>query len=206
MSGRLVKVQDGQLLIAHLYVAAPGYQLTTAQATSAHGWTYYADDLDREDFAEPWRQPIGEEDAYALGAIVSHNNKSWRSLLNVNVWEPGVSGWREATDDFAAWIQPTGSHDAYAEGEIVTHNGKIWRSLIGANTGEPGVSGWRESVLMPPGDEPVTYPAWIKPTGAHDAYQIGDRVTHVEKNWESTINANTTEPGTLTEWGYWVEI
>jgi hypothetical protein len=43
---------------------------------------------------------------------------------------------------------------------------------------------------------------WVQPTGAQDAYAIGDLVTHDNPNdggeiwvYESNINANTTEPG-----------
>ena len=38
------------------------------------------------------------------------------------------------------------------------------------------------------------YPEWVQPTGAHDAYNKGDKVTHLEKHWESEIDANTYEP------------
>ena len=40
-----------------------------------------------------------------------------------------------------------------------------------------------------------TYPEWVQPTGAHDAYQEGDKVSWEGKNWESTIDANVWEPG-----------
>ena len=39
------------------------------------------------------------------------------------------------------------------------------------------------------------YPEWIQPTGAHDAYNTGDKVSHNGKHWISTIDANTYEPG-----------
>ena len=42
-----------------------------------------------------WRQPQGSEDAYGLGAKVSHNGKHWTSDVAANVWEPGVYGWTE---------------------------------------------------------------------------------------------------------------
>ena len=53
---------------------------------------------------------------------------------------------------------------------------------------------------------PGIIPVWIQPTGAHDAYAIGDQVQWPEGGavWESTIAANTTEPGTLLEHGYWI--
>ena len=40
-----------------------------------------------------WIQPTGAHDAYALGALVTHNGLVWESLYPANVWEPGVFGW-----------------------------------------------------------------------------------------------------------------
>ena len=36
---------------------------------------------------------------------------------------------------------------------------------------------------------------WVQPTGAHDAYAKGDKVTHSSKKWTSDVDANTWEPG-----------
>lgn len=38
------------------------------------------------------------------------------------------------------------------------------------------------------------WPEWVQPTGAHDAYNIGDKVSHNEKHWVSLIDANVYEP------------
>ena len=38
------------------------------------------------------------------------------------------------------------------------------------------------------------FPEWIQPTGAQDAYRIGDKVSHLEKHWISTIDYNAYEP------------
>lgn len=35
-----------------------------------------------------WVQPIGSTDAYAKGAKVTHNGKTWTSNVAANVWEP----------------------------------------------------------------------------------------------------------------------
>jgi len=35
---------------------------------------------------------------------------------------------------------------------------------------------------------------WVQPTGSHDSYDTGDKVTHNGDTWESTIDANTYEP------------
>lgn len=42
-----------------------------------------------------WVQPTGAHDAYALGAEVTHNGKTWVSTADNTVWEPGVYGWNE---------------------------------------------------------------------------------------------------------------
>ena len=42
-----------------------------------------------------WTQPLGASDAYAKGDVVTHNNKTWVSDVDANVWEPGVYGWTE---------------------------------------------------------------------------------------------------------------
>lgn len=90
-----------------------------------------------------WTQPTGAHDAFAKGAIVTHGGKEWVSLIPFNVWEPGVSGWREVVaEGYPAWVQPTGGHDAYPLGARVTHNGQDWESTAAANVWEPGVFGW----------------------------------------------------------------
>lgn len=43
--------------------------------------------------------------------------------------------------------------------------------------------------------EESSVPVWIQPLGAHDAYQIGDRVMHNDVLYESTSADNVWEPG-----------
>ena len=46
------------------------------------------------------------------------------------------------------------------------------------------------------------YPAWVQPTGAHDAYTIGARVSHNGKKWLNEVyDSNVWEPGVFG----WVE-
>lgn len=40
-----------------------------------------------------WIQPEGAHDAYHLGVLVFHNENIWISVVDHNVWEPGVYGW-----------------------------------------------------------------------------------------------------------------
>lgn len=94
---------------------------------------------------KPWVQPLGAHDAYPADAEVTHKNKAWVSTTPFNVWEPGVSGWREKAAPGgapAAWMQPTGAHDAYGLAAVVTHKGRTWTSTAPNNVWEPGVYGW----------------------------------------------------------------
>ena len=103
---------------------------------------------------DEWRQPVGAFDAYPQGAVVAHNGKMWESTTPANVWEPGVSGWREQasidpdTGEQTApeWRQPVGGHDAYRKGDRVTWKGSVWESVIDGNVWTPDAypQGWRK--------------------------------------------------------------
>lgn len=100
----------------------------------------------------------------------------------------------DPADGPAEWVQPTGAHDAYPNGWHVLRNDKEWVSLIPANVWEPGVSGWREVVREGDDGTPAAPPEWVQPTGAHDAYNSGDRVTFEGMTYTSLINGNTWSP------------
>ena len=42
-----------------------------------------------------WTQPLGATDAYMKDDVVEHNDTTWISTVDNNVWEPGVYGWEE---------------------------------------------------------------------------------------------------------------
>lgn len=100
--------------------------------------------------------------------------------------------WMNTSQEFNQgdpWLRPTAAHNAYPLDWTVTHNGETWVSLVASNVWEPSVSGWREWT----GDN--EWPAWVQPTGGHDAYARNARVSHVDKHWTSDIDANVWEPG-----------
>ena len=95
---------------------------------------------------QPWVQPTGAHDAYPLDITVTHEGKVWESLTPANVWEPGVSGWREqVAEGYPAWVQPTGAHDSYNKGDRVSFNDQDYESLIDGNTYSPSdyPAGWK---------------------------------------------------------------
>ena len=49
------------------------------------------------------------------------------------------------------------------------------------------------------------WPEWIQPTGAHDAYNTGDKCAHNGKHWQSLVNGNVWEPGATGTESLWAE-
>lgn len=105
---------------------------------------------------------------------------------------PIIPGWEPGTvlraDSYVAW------------------GGQIYR-VLQAHTSQadwmpdltPALYALAHSTTTDPIDRP---PDWAQPQGAHDAYKRGDRVYHVAKLWESTVDGNVWEPGVHG----WVEV
>ena len=95
---------------------------------------------------QPWVQPSGAHDAYRLGATVTLDGKTWRSLLPFNVWRPPTAWREEVAAGSPAWVQPTGAHDAYAKGARVSFGDADYESLIDANVYSPieYPAGWKK--------------------------------------------------------------
>lgn len=110
---------------------------------------------------------------------------------------------------YPIWSQPSGAHDAYNTGDVVNYNGTLYQSLIDGNVWSPDAypDGWKivesgteEEPTTPTEPEPEPtptpeYPEWVQPTGAHDAYNTGDIVSHNGKIWQSNTAGNVWEPG-----------
>ena len=96
-----------------------------------------------------WRQPTSAVDAYPKDWTVQHDGKTWVSLIAANVWEPGVSSWREVVEEGSGapeWVQPTGATDAYQTGDHVMFEGAEYVSLIDGNVWSPTAypQGWEK--------------------------------------------------------------
>lgn len=165
---------------------------------------------------QDWKQPTGAHDAYKSGSIVTHNGKTWKSIMPVNVWEPGVTGWREVDSEtgevtVSEWTQPKGAHDAYKKGDKVKFAGREYESVINNNVWNPEdyPAGW-VSLEPEPEPEPVedpvpepdptepepvedSVPDWVQP-GGHNPYKKGDRVKFSGSVWESLIDNNVWSP------------
>lgn len=95
----------------------------------------------------------------------------------------------EAVELYPAWKTGT----AYAVDERIRYGDTLYR-CVQAHTSQDD---WTPDVtpalwVVVSLDE---FPEWIQPTGAQDAYQTGDKVSHNEKHWQSDVDNNVWEPG-----------
>ena len=89
---------------------------------------------------------------------------------------------------FPAWVVGK----AYAVGDRAQYNGTLYK-CIQAHTSQ---SDWMPSAT-PALWKTVSvdeYPEWVQPTGAHDAYNIGDKVTYNGQHYVCTSDANVYAP------------
>lgn len=82
---------------------------------------------------------------------------------------------------------------AYAVGDRRQYNGLLYRCVQAHTSQDDWTPDITPALWVRTWTDP--FPEWVQPTGAHDAYNKGDKVSHNEKHWESDIDANVYEPG-----------
>lgn len=95
----------------------------------------------------------------------------------------------EGVELFPAWV----TEHSYAVGDRIKYQGILYR-CVQAHTSQ---ASWSPD-LTPALWTRVTieeWPEWVQPTGVQDAYSLGDKVSHNDKHWVSTTDANVWEPG-----------
>lgn len=97
----------------------------------------------------------------------------------------------EHTDVFAAW-EPNVS---YAVGALRTYENVLYKCVQAHTSQADWTPPAAPALWAKAGDPAEEWPEWSQPIGAHDAYALGDKVSHSGKHWESTVNANVWEPG-----------
>lgn len=192
-----------------------------ASAIAAKSVSGEADDtvlIAAEEQIPTWRQrdytgvPIGTP--YKYGDQVY---KLWQAhdATNQPDWTPdkAVSLWDicHTTDPAKAkpYVTPQGTRGMYQIGDVCTEGGKLYRSTMKNNVWEPSAypQGWKEidisgGVISQPEEpeeptpepEEPKYPDFVQPTGAHDAYHIGDRVIYNGKLYECILDGNAYSP------------
>lgn len=98
----------------------------------------------------------------------------------------------DAVELFPAWVTDTW----YDADERIRYEDKLYRCVIAHTSQEqwtPDITPALWTEVAKPGEIPV----WRQPTGAQDAYMIGDRVWYPDRDttvYESIVDNNTWEP------------
>ena len=147
---------------------------------------------------------------YKTGDIVRYKSGLWRCLqpnTAQDIYPPDgyVAGWKRIGEPDASgvfpWSQPLGATDAYMKGDKVTLDGPTWVSIVDWNVWTPGEYGWEKSDGSTgdggdgghDSDDPE-WPEYVQPTGAHDAYAKGAKVTYEGRHYTSLIDGNVWSP------------
>lgn len=114
----------------------------------------------------------------------------------------GMQALARTASDAVLLAQPMAMYDewsadsvAYTLNDIRQYNGQLYRCVQAHTsqatwTPEAAASLWTR--IADPAQE---WPEWIQPTGAHNAYAKGAKVSHNGKHWISDVDANVWEPG-----------
>ena len=114
----------------------------------------------------------------------------------------GMQALARTAPDEVLLAQPTAMYDewnadsvAYTLNDIRQYNGLLYRCVQAHTsqatwTPEDAPSLWTR--IADPAQE---WPEWIQPTGAHNAYALGAKVSHAGKHWVSNVANNVWEPG-----------
>lgn len=96
---------------------------------------------------------------------------------------------------YALYDEWSGDGVAYEAGDVRQRGGLLYRCVQAHTsqatwTPEDAPSLWTR--IADPAQE---WPEWIQPTGAHNAYAKGAKVSHNGKRWVSDVDNNVWEPG-----------
>lgn len=164
----------------------------------------------QEDYVPDWRED-GDYTAAPIGTPVQHAGQVYTLLQPHSASHyPGTSPaalaalWRvkHTTDPEKAkpWVKPTSTSDMYLVDEcMIWTDGLVYRcksdtvyspaeyapawALADEPAGDPDTGG-----------ADTTYPEWAQPTGAHDAYGVGDIVSYKGQLYRSLIAGNVYAP------------
>lgn len=150
---------------------------------------------------------VGTE--YKTGDIIRYKGVLYRCLQNdtaQEIFPPDtyISGWKcvDEPDEHGIhpFSQPLGATDTYMKDDKVSFEGAYYQSNIDYNVWSPTAypQGWTKldgtGESPEPGGDDDEYPAFVQPTGAHDAYNIDDKVTYNGHRYECTMNNNAYSP------------
>lgn len=119
-------------------------------------------------------------------------------------WLDGAQRVREAMDVAGARLDDAAALDAmaiypawetdvaYAIGQRVRYGDKLYKCVQAHTSQGDWIPSATPALWVRVSIE--EWPEWVQPTGAHDAYAKGDKVTYKSKRYISLIDGNTYSP------------
>lgn len=92
-----------------------------------------------------------------------------------------------------------GNSVSYKKDNRLRYEDKLYKVLLDHTSQEDWIPGSAPSLYVEIPDPSIEYPEWKQPTGSHDAYAKGDKVTYKGKKYISKIDANTYSPETYPQ-------
>ena len=129
----------------------------------------------------------GQIYSYANGAVMvvqDHDRTIYAPELT-----PALFSFYRPNPEGTEWI----AGEQVALNSTRTYGGKTYKCIHEHQTQD----GWKPDITPALWQEVIVTPEindWVQPTGAHDAYNIGDKVRFEGKVYESLINANVYSP------------
>lgn len=160
----------------------------------------------------PWKvgaYAVGDVRAYAsvpykcVQAHDSTENTSWTPDATPALWMQYHGTSKETA---RAWVAPTGAQDIYKQGEwMIYTDGKYYECLTDTNFSPTDLaSAWKADEEDAGGStETDEWPEFVQPSGSHDAYKTGDKITFNGKHYickmDGCAYSPTDYPGGWTE-------
>ena len=84
--------------------------------------------------------------------------------------------------------------DYFTYGENATGDPQLYKVIQNHTSQEDWTPNETSALYEPIGLDSKGYPVWSKPSGSHDAYNIGDIVNYKDTLYKSLINGNVYSP------------
>ncbi len=134
---------------------------------------------------------VRAQDGVPYKCVQAHDstgNEGWKPSATPALW---MQYHGTCCDTARAWVAPTGAHDMYRAGEwMIYTDGKLYECLSDtAYSPTDYAAAWRADGEQSGGDTgggdtgTDEWPAFVQPTGAHDTYKTGDKVTFEGKRY-----------------------
>ena len=114
----------------------------------------------------------------------------------------GMQALARTAPDAVLLAQPMAMYDEwsaesveYVLDDIRQYNGLLYRCVQAHTSQATWTPEDAPSLWTRIADPTQEWPEWIQPTGAHNAYAQGAKVSHNGKHWISDVDANVWEPG-----------